>query len=108
MADTITKNFWFDQLTPKTNVVRIGENGSYVATINGEKGVVCMDGQQRKEQQKTLDQMVHDTKMREKGYIYRLDPVSKSFEPLYAKNMDAVVDLMRSYRNDKFNVVDIK
>lgn len=103
-----TKNIMFNELTPKTPVELRGETNQYwVATIDGQEGVVIMDGQHQRDQQRTLTQMTHDTKMRNKGYKYRLTPTTKRFEPLYAKTLAQVGPLMREYPNDRFETVEI-
>lgn len=101
-------NVNFEELTPTTPVTLEGEtNRYYVATIDGTPKVVIMTGHKQKAQQQTLDQMVHDTKMRNKGYRYRLTPQDNSFAPLYAKTLQQCGELMRSYPKHKFDTVTI-
>lgn len=50
----------------------------------------------------------HDRKMANKGYVYRLTPIDKSFEPVYAKNMANLCSLLRdTYPRTKFDILDM-
>lgn len=110
------KNIMFSELTPKAHVeLRGDKNKYYVAKLPtgepsnpyGEEGVVIMDSQSQREQQRILDQMCHDSKMRAKGYKYRLTPKSKRFEPLYSKNLSNCGPLMREYPTEQFETETI-
>jgi hypothetical protein len=45
-----------------------------------------------------------DQSMHEKGYRYKIDPTTKDFDPLYAKELHHIGPLMRSYPNHRFNI----
>lgn len=49
-----------------------------------------------------------DMGMYEKGYRYKLIPKSKSFDPLYAKTMIDAAAIMREYKGEIFDTVDLR
>lgn len=101
-------NHAFESVPQNANVELCGDtNQYYVATVQGVKGVVIMEGQKQKEQQAKLDEMIRDTKMRIKGYRYKLLPNSGKFEPLYVKTADEAGPVMLDYPDEMFNVVSI-
>lgn len=111
-----TKNIDFYELTPKAHVeLRGDKNKYYVAKLPQdnpaepwqEEGVVIMYGDKQREQQRILDQMCHDSKMRARGYKYRLTPKSKRFQPLYSKTLQHCGPLMREYPHEQFDTETI-
>ncbi len=100
------KNIMFSQLKENTDVTfeatKNGKNGYWVAVIDGECGVVIMDGQHQEKQEKRLEELVRHTKMRAKGYTIMLTPKSLRFEPLYVKRVEDVGGVMREYPAENF------
>lgn len=47
----------------------------------------------------------HDKKMWQKGYRYKLRPKNAAFEPLYAKTMNLVTELMQDFKEVQFEIL---
>ena len=52
--------------------------------------------------------MTFDDKMFAKGYLYKLRALDGSIEPLYAKTLAGVAQLLRDYKTTKFCVSNLQ
>ncbi len=50
---------------------------------------------------------LHDQKMYEKGYRYKIDPKNHEFDPLYSKTLHNIGPLLRSYPEHRFDISKI-